>query len=258
MLSSNYVLGNGFEPLTLTCPHWKYWHYKQATPLSIWLLFFLNRISLCSPTSPGTHYVEQADPKLRDVLVSASQMVGTNGGNKGADTMPSLCFVSPPFPSYSQSCLLILPQLALDSCLPASLLNQAPGWQRLQACFTVIPAFLDLTMSQMSFLSVALYFSVKRYTIYLVFSLVVFAFLKLGSAVTQSGLELLLVLPQALQCLVCRCAPSCSVAVSFETKVSVLGSALRAVCGTENFIAMATSACGMGAPCTSGSTLLTP
>jgi hypothetical protein len=38
--------------------------------------FFRDRVSLCSPSCPGTHSVDQADLELRDPPVSASQVLG--------------------------------------------------------------------------------------------------------------------------------------------------------------------------------------
>jgi hypothetical protein len=39
-------------------------------------MFFGDRVSLCSPGCPGTHSVDQASLELRDLLDSASQMLG--------------------------------------------------------------------------------------------------------------------------------------------------------------------------------------
>jgi hypothetical protein len=39
-------------------------------------LFFLDRVSLCSPGCPGTHFVDQAGLELRDPPASASQVLG--------------------------------------------------------------------------------------------------------------------------------------------------------------------------------------
>ena len=60
--------------------------------------------------------------------------------------MPSLFFS---FLSLSliQSCLPILPQLALTSSSLEILPSQAPGRPRLQACSSAIPALLDLTIN---------------------------------------------------------------------------------------------------------------
>jgi hypothetical protein len=45
--------------------------------LLLLLLFFLqNRVSLYSPGCPGTHFVDQADLKLRNLPASASQVLG--------------------------------------------------------------------------------------------------------------------------------------------------------------------------------------
>jgi hypothetical protein len=38
-------------------------------------LFFCGRVSLCSPGSPGTHSIDQAGLKLRDLPASASQVL---------------------------------------------------------------------------------------------------------------------------------------------------------------------------------------
>jgi hypothetical protein len=39
-------------------------------------LVFRDRVSLCSPSCPGTHSVDQAGPKLRNLPASASQVLG--------------------------------------------------------------------------------------------------------------------------------------------------------------------------------------
>jgi hypothetical protein len=39
-------------------------------------LFVLDRVSLYSPGCPGTHFVDQADLKLRNLPASASQVLG--------------------------------------------------------------------------------------------------------------------------------------------------------------------------------------
>jgi hypothetical protein len=38
--------------------------------------FFRDRVSLCSPGCPGTHYVDQAGLELRNPPASASQVLG--------------------------------------------------------------------------------------------------------------------------------------------------------------------------------------
>jgi hypothetical protein len=40
------------------------------------LLCFPDRVSLCSPGCPGTHFVDQAGLKLRNLPASASQVLG--------------------------------------------------------------------------------------------------------------------------------------------------------------------------------------
>jgi hypothetical protein len=47
--------------------------------------FFRDRVSLCSPGCPGTHFVDQAGLELRNPPASASQVLGL----KASTTMPS-------------------------------------------------------------------------------------------------------------------------------------------------------------------------
>jgi hypothetical protein len=42
-------------------------------------LFFRDRVSLCSPGCPGTHFVDQAGLELRNLPASASQVLGLKG-----------------------------------------------------------------------------------------------------------------------------------------------------------------------------------
>jgi hypothetical protein len=56
--------------------------------------FFLDRVSLCSPGCPGTHFVDQAGLKLRNPLASASQVLGL----KACAPTPGLpCFLHGPW-----------------------------------------------------------------------------------------------------------------------------------------------------------------
>jgi hypothetical protein len=48
--------------------------------------FFLDRVSLCSPGCPGTHFVDQAGLELRNPPASASRVLGL----KACATMPGL------------------------------------------------------------------------------------------------------------------------------------------------------------------------
>jgi hypothetical protein len=41
-----------------------------------WFCFFRNRVSLCSPGCPGTHFVDQAGLELRNPPASASRVLG--------------------------------------------------------------------------------------------------------------------------------------------------------------------------------------
>ena len=42
----------------------------------LWKEKYIYRVSLCSPSCPGAHYIDQADLKLRDFPASASLEVG--------------------------------------------------------------------------------------------------------------------------------------------------------------------------------------
>jgi hypothetical protein len=42
--------------------------------------FFLDRVSLCNPGCPGTHFVDQAGLELRNPPASASQVLGLKCG----------------------------------------------------------------------------------------------------------------------------------------------------------------------------------
>jgi hypothetical protein len=55
-----------------------------ALALSLSLVFFRDKVSLCSTGCPGTHFVDQAGLKLRNVPASASQVLGL----KACDTTP--------------------------------------------------------------------------------------------------------------------------------------------------------------------------
>ena len=43
---------------------------------TLFVLFFRDRVSLRSPGCPGTHFVDQAGLELRNLLASASQVLG--------------------------------------------------------------------------------------------------------------------------------------------------------------------------------------
>jgi hypothetical protein len=52
------------------------------------VIFFRDRVSLCSPGCPGTHFADQAGLKLRNPLASASQVLGL----KACATTTQLCW----------------------------------------------------------------------------------------------------------------------------------------------------------------------
>jgi hypothetical protein len=56
--------------------------------LFVYLLVFQDRISLCSPGCPGTHFVDQAGLELRNPPASASQVLGL----KACATMPGCVY----------------------------------------------------------------------------------------------------------------------------------------------------------------------
>jgi hypothetical protein len=57
--------------------------------LFCFVLFFRDRVFLCSPGCPGTHSVDQAGLKLRDPPASASQVLGL----QACATIAQLVFV---------------------------------------------------------------------------------------------------------------------------------------------------------------------
>jgi hypothetical protein len=51
-------------------------YFVSLTFLFCFVLFFQDRVSLCSPGCPGTHLVDQADLELRNPPASASRVLG--------------------------------------------------------------------------------------------------------------------------------------------------------------------------------------
>jgi hypothetical protein len=77
-LHQGHIYSNKATP-TLTRPHFPI----MPLPLSLWrpfsffsFLVFRDRVSLCSPGCPGTHFVDQAVLELRNSPASASQVLG--------------------------------------------------------------------------------------------------------------------------------------------------------------------------------------
>jgi hypothetical protein len=60
--------------------------------LFIYLFIFQDRVSLCSPGCPGTHFVDQAGLELRNLPVSAPPSAGTEGVRHHA-RLPCLFYV---------------------------------------------------------------------------------------------------------------------------------------------------------------------
>jgi hypothetical protein len=58
--------------------------WSSSSPLLFFFSVFQDRVSLCSPGCPGTHSVDQAGLKLKNLPASASQVLGL----KACATMP--------------------------------------------------------------------------------------------------------------------------------------------------------------------------
>jgi hypothetical protein len=91
------------------------------------LFVFRDRVSLCSPGYPGTHFVDQAGLELRNPLASASRVLGL----KVCTTMPG--------------CYLLL--WLVDSVLTNFSLGAGEMAQRLRA-LTALPEILSSVFQQ--------------------------------------------------------------------------------------------------------------
>jgi hypothetical protein len=74
--------------------------------LFVWFVFFQDRVSLSSPGCPGTHSVDQAGLKIRNLPASASQVLGlkvctTTPGSNHTNLL-SMMFTGFSPPSFSQ------------------------------------------------------------------------------------------------------------------------------------------------------------
>jgi hypothetical protein len=61
---------------SLVTAHKKNWNLFQYFFFLVWFGFFQDRVSLCSPGCPGTHSVDQAGLRLRNLPASASRVLG--------------------------------------------------------------------------------------------------------------------------------------------------------------------------------------
>jgi hypothetical protein len=68
------------------------------------VLFFRDRVSLCSPGCPGTHFVDQAGLELRNLPASASRVLGLKGS---------------PHPAFKCQFLMVLKQEYFNFLLTA-------------------------------------------------------------------------------------------------------------------------------------------
>jgi hypothetical protein len=65
------------------------WEKRKAAVLLFFVcLFFRDRVSLCSPGCPGTHFIDQAGLELRNLPASASPVLGL----KACATTPGWIF----------------------------------------------------------------------------------------------------------------------------------------------------------------------
>jgi hypothetical protein len=62
----------------------KFWDYEMSCLGRLFFFFFWDRVSLYSPGCPRTHSVDQAGLQLRNLPISASQVLGL----KVCATMP--------------------------------------------------------------------------------------------------------------------------------------------------------------------------
>jgi hypothetical protein len=77
--------------------HFQAPNYLQTFFVSFLFLFFRDRVSLCSPGCPGTHFVDQAGLELRNPPASASRVLGLK-----------VCATTPSFRTFFCTLLCIL------------------------------------------------------------------------------------------------------------------------------------------------------
>jgi hypothetical protein len=63
---------------------------RMPSNFFLFLLVFRDRVSLCSPGCPGTHFVDQAGLELRNLPASASRVLGL----KACATTPGFCLLT--------------------------------------------------------------------------------------------------------------------------------------------------------------------
>jgi hypothetical protein len=93
-LPPTLCLRDFLPPHVVTCFILGQLHYIQVSfffLVLVLVLVFGNRVSLCSLGCPGTHSVDQADLKLRNLPASASQVLGLKACANHAQQC--LCFL---------------------------------------------------------------------------------------------------------------------------------------------------------------------
>jgi hypothetical protein len=73
-------------------------------------LVFRDKVSLCSPGCPETHFVDQAGLELRNLPASASRVLGLKACATTPGENPFLTLISPTVYTHQQSRNLILLQ----------------------------------------------------------------------------------------------------------------------------------------------------
>ena len=117
------------------CAHisWLFREIDHTDPQFLFCLFvcFRDRVSLCSPGCPGTHFVDQAGLELRNPPASASRVLGLKG-----------CATTPGFPQFLFSNLFLFFIYWLIWLVWENVSLSSPGWHESRY---VVPAGLELT-----------------------------------------------------------------------------------------------------------------
>ncbi|GAB1293654.1 Interleukin-34 [Apodemus speciosus] len=96
-------------------PSWKYLQEVQ-TLLENVQESLMNRVSLCSPGCPGTHFVDQTGRELRNLPASASRVLGLKGSRLDVEIGPHVEAVLSLLSTPGLSLKLVRPKALLDNC----------------------------------------------------------------------------------------------------------------------------------------------